>query len=176
MTGLPAIVQVVLLGAPVQVSATAWLNPAIGVTVTLNIWLEPRETVTAAGAVTVKSAATFVPVPVNVADCGLLGSASLNTSDADSAAATEGVNVTITVQDAPTARIAGQGLLEIAKSVPAAGGAVATIVMLLIVSGDKLLLVIVTDCGFDLTPTACVPNATVAGEMTTGSKSGSFAT
>src|SRR5580704_1301636 len=107
VTGLPRIVQVVFLGAPVQVSATAWLNPAIGVTVTLNIWLEPRETVTAAGAVTVKSAATAVPVPVRVADWGLLGSASLNTSEADSAAATEGVNVTITVQEAPAPRLAG---------------------------------------------------------------------
>ena len=29
--------QVVLAGAPVQVSATAWLNPPSGVTVTLNI-------------------------------------------------------------------------------------------------------------------------------------------
>src|SRR5277367_6261163 len=137
--------QVVLAGAPLQVSATAWLNPAIGVTVTLNIWVEPRETVTAAGAVTVKSAATAVPVPVSVADCGLLGSPSLNTSEADSAAATEGVNVTITTQDAPAARLAGQGLLEIAKSTPEAGGAVAMIVMLLIARAAKVLFVMVTD-------------------------------
>lgn len=53
--------HVVLTGAPVQVSATAWLNPLTGVTVTLNILLEPRGTLNEGGAVTVKS----VPVPLS---------------------------------------------------------------------------------------------------------------
>ena len=48
-----------------------------------------------------------VPVPVSVANCGLLGSTSVKTSLADSAEATEGVKVTFTVHDIPAGRLAG---------------------------------------------------------------------
>ena len=49
-----------------------------------------------------------VPVPVSVANCGLLGSTSVKTSLADSADATEGVKVTFTVHDIPAGRLAAQ--------------------------------------------------------------------
>ena len=89
-----------------------------------------------------------VPVPVSVANCGLLGSTSVKTSSADSADATEGVKVTLTVHEAPAARLAPHvppG--TIAKSVPAAGGAVATTAILVIASAVELLFVKVTVCG-----------------------------
>ena len=47
-------------------------------------------------------------VPVSVANCRLLGSASVKTSLANSTEATEGVKVTFTVHDVPAGRLAAQ--------------------------------------------------------------------
>ena len=118
-----------------------------------------------------------VPVPVRVANCGLLGSTSVKTSFADSAEATEGVKVTFTVHDIAAGRLAAQvppGAM--AKSVLEAGGAIATTAMLVIASAVELLFVKVTVCGAVVAPTSCVPKSRLAGETTTGSTSGNFAT
>jgi len=121
--------------------------------------------------------AVFVPVPVSVADCGLLGSESVKTSCADSADATEGVNVTLTIHDAPAARLAPQlPPATIAKSVAAAGGFVATTAMLAIEIAVELLFVKVIVCGLVVAPTSCVPKSTLAGDTATASNSGNFAT
>lgn len=121
--------------------------------------------------------AEFVPVPVSVANCGLLGSTSVKTSLADSADATEGVKVTFTVHDIPAGRLAPQvppG--TIAKSMAAAGGAMAATAILVIERAVALLFVRVTVCGAVAAPTSCVPKSRLAGETTTGSNSGNFAT
>ena len=120
--------------------------------------------------------AVFVPVPVSVADCGLLVSTSVKTSCADSADATEGVNVTLTVHDAPAARLAPHMLEEMAKSVAAAGGVVATTAMFVIERAVELLFVNVMVCGLVVAPTSCVPKSTLAGDRATASNSGNFAT
>ena len=117
-----------------------------------------------------------VPVPVSVANCGV-GSVSVKTSLADSADATEGVKVMFTVHDAPDARLAAQvppG--AIAKSVAAAGGAIATTAILVIVRAVGLLFVKVTVCGAVVAPTSCVPKSTFAGDTTTDNNNGNFAT
>jgi len=118
-----------------------------------------------------------VPVPVSVANCGLLGSASVKTSFADSTEATEGVKVTFTVHDIPAGRLEVQvppGAM--AKSTPAAGGAIATIAMFVIERAVELLFVKVTVCGPAGAPTSCVPKSTFAGDTTTDRISGNFAT
>ncbi len=121
--------------------------------------------------------AVFVPVPVSVADCGLLVSTSVKTSCADSADATEGVNVTLTVHDAPAARLAPQfPPAAMAKSVAAAGGVVATTAMFVIERAVELLFVKVMVCGAVVAPTSCVPKSTFAGDTATASNSGNFAT
>ena len=118
-----------------------------------------------------------VPVPVSVANCGLLGSTSVKTSLADSADATEGVKITFTVHDIPAGRLAAQVPPDaMAKSVPAAGGAIATIAMFVIERAVELLFVKVTVCGAVAAPTSCVPKSTVAGDTITGRISGNFAT
>jgi hypothetical protein len=126
--------------------------------------------------VTTETGAFAVPVPVSVANCGLLGSTSVKTSFADSADATEGVNVTLTAHDAPAARLAPHMFDEMAKSVPAAGGAFATTAILLIVRAVGLLFVKVMLCVAVVAPTSCVPKSTLAGDTTTGNNSGNFAT
>ena len=111
VTGLPATAHVVLLGAPVHVSATAWLNPLIGVTVTLNIWLEWCDTVTADGAVTVKS----VPVPLNATVCGLPLASSVTVSVPVRLPVAVGLNVTLGWRLDPAVRVAPHGF-DTAKS------------------------------------------------------------
>ena len=97
-------VHVTVAGAPVQVKATAELNPATGVTVAVTLPAEPWATVSVAGAVRVKSGVvTLTPVPVNATFCGLVESLSVNTRVAVSVAATDGPKVTLTVQLAPAA-------------------------------------------------------------------------
>ena len=118
-----------------------------------------------------------VPVPVSVANCGLLGSPSVKTSLADSADATEGVKVMFTVHEAPEAKLAPQvPPSAMAKSVAAAGGAVATTAMLVIARAVALLFVRVTVCGEVVAPTSCVPKSRLAGDTATGSNRGNFAT
>jgi hypothetical protein len=117
-----------------------------------------------------------VPVPVSVANCGV-GSVSVKTSLADSADATEGVKATLTVHEAPAARLAPHvppG--TIAKSVPAAGGVIATTATLVIASAVELLFVKVTVCDAVVAPTSCVPKSTFAGDTTTDNNKGNFAT
>ena len=48
------------------------------------------------------------PVPVSGIDCGLDESLSVKTREADSAPATDGANVTLTVQVAPAATVVRQ--------------------------------------------------------------------
>src|SRR5215469_7963969 len=121
--------------------------------------------------------ALAVPVPVSVADCGLLGSTSVNTRVAVSADATDEVNVILTVQDMPAGKLAPQvPPAAMAKSAAEAGGVPATMAMLLMVSTVELLLVKVMVCGAVVAPISCVPKSTLSGDTTTGNKSGSLAT
>ncbi len=53
----------------------------------------------------------FAPVPLSAMFCGLVLSPSVRTSVAVSAAATDGLNVTLTVQEAPAAMLAPQPLV-----------------------------------------------------------------
>jgi hypothetical protein len=67
VTEVGATVHVDIVGAPAHASATARLKPPAGVTVTVKVPLAPWATVRVVGdAVTVKLAAVFVPVPLNV--------------------------------------------------------------------------------------------------------------
>ena len=85
-------------GAPVQAKATGELNPPTPVTVTSNLSVWPSFTVCAdVGPVSVKSGATFVPLPVRAMFCGLVLSPSVRTSVAVSAPTTDGLNVTLIV-------------------------------------------------------------------------------
>jgi hypothetical protein len=83
-----------------QVSATAELNPPIGVTVMVYVAGEPSVTLWLAGATaSVKSGGMLVPVPFRVNVCGLVLSPSVNVSVAISApAGADGLKVTLTVQ------------------------------------------------------------------------------
>jgi hypothetical protein len=88
------------------------LKPFTDVMVTMKFAGVPAVTVKDVGAVMVKSGGRATPVPVRAINCGLVLSASVSFSVADSAAATEGVNVTLTVQEAPAAMLAPQVLAE----------------------------------------------------------------
>jgi hypothetical protein len=125
---------------------------------------------------TTATGALAVPVPVSVANWALLGSTSVNTSLAISVAATEGVNVTLTLHEAPAARLAPHVFDEIAKSVAATGGAVATIAMFVMASAVELLFVNMIVCGAVVAPTSCVPKSTLVGDTATASSRGNFAT
>ena len=109
--------QVDLGGAPVQLSATAPLNPLIGVTCRLYVAGLPAVTVAVAEPPGARPTEKSVPVPVSPTDCGLPGALSVNVNDAVSAPVALGVNVTLTEQVALTATIAPLQLLAlIAKS------------------------------------------------------------
>ena len=64
----------------------------------------------------------------------------------------------------------------IAKSVPAAGGVIATTAILVIASAVELLFVKVTVCGAVAAPISCVPKSRLAGDTTTDNNKGNFAT
>jgi hypothetical protein len=68
VTEAGVIVHVASVGAPVQVSETALLNPPIGVTVTLAVPEDPCVTASVGGALTLKSGAIFEPVPESAID------------------------------------------------------------------------------------------------------------
>jgi hypothetical protein len=92
-------VESVSVEGSAQVSATAELNPPIGVTVTVYVAGEPFVTVAVAGATpSVKSGGVFEPAPVREIVCGLVLSPSVRTRFAVSAPTTVGLNVTLTVQ------------------------------------------------------------------------------
>lgn len=103
VTEVGAAVHVAASVAPVHASATAWLNPPAGVTVTLNDPVAPCATVSDVGAaVRVKCApAALVPVPVSVTVWGLVESPSVITRFAVSGATTEGLKTTLIVHEAP---------------------------------------------------------------------------
>ena len=107
----------------------------------------------------------FDPVPESGTLCGLLGSLSVNTRVADSAAFTDGVNVTLTVQVPAAAMVAPQVFdSSIAKSVAGAAGEIGTTAMLVKVTVVEPLLVTVTVCGAVATPIACVPKLINVGD------------
>jgi hypothetical protein len=120
----------------------------------------------------------FDPVPESGTLCGLLGSLSVNTRVADSAALTEGVNVTPTVQVVPPATLLPQVFEPeaIAKSVAGAAGEIGTTVMLVKVTVLVVLLVTVTVCGAVATPIACVPKLILVGDTVRLPTKGSSAT
>ena len=84
--------------------------------VTLKCSGAAAETVPVAGAVSVKSQ----PLPVNGTVCGLPPALSVIVSVPARAPSAVGANVTLMMQFAPAAKLAPQGLLEIAKSPEAA--------------------------------------------------------
>jgi len=91
-------VESVSVEGSTQVSATAELNPPVGVTVTVYVAGEPFVTVAVAGATpSVKSGGVFEPAPVREIVCGLVLSPSVRTRFAVSAPTTVGLNVTLTV-------------------------------------------------------------------------------
>jgi len=101
-------------GTLAQVRSTCEVNPPTGVTVTVKLTEEPFFTVAVPGAVTVKSGAVFVPVPVKEIVWGLVLSPSVKTRFAVSTPATVGLNVTLTVQEASAAMLTPHVLAETA--------------------------------------------------------------
>src|SRR5713226_1067854 len=98
-TDVGVTVQVERFGAPVQVNATAPVNPFKGVMVTLKLSVLPAVTFcVVVGPVSPKSGGGFVPVPVNAMLCGLVLSLSVRTRVAGLGPTTDGLNVTLTVQ------------------------------------------------------------------------------
>jgi hypothetical protein len=120
------------------------LKPLTGVTVTLNIWLEPRETVTADGAVTVKS----VPVPLSATVCGLPLASSVTVSVPVRLPVAVGLNVTLGWQLDAAVRVAPHGFgVDTAKSPEAVIEAMFSVALPLFfrVTGWPVL-VVVTSC------------------------------
>jgi hypothetical protein len=157
-------VQVVPLGAPVQVSATAWLNPPCGVMVTLKFSGAAAVTVSVAGAVTVKSH----PVPVSGTVCGLPPALSVIVSVPVRAPSAVGANVTLIVQvfdPAVAGNVAGligqapAPVLVAAKSPEAA--------IVLIVNGPNPVFVSVTVFAALVVVSICPPKARFAGASPT---------
>jgi len=101
--------QAEFAGAPAQVSATAELKPFVGFTVIVTgVLTAPCATVTVVGAaLSVKSGAGLVPVPVRLTICGLPPALSVMVKVPVRAPATVGVNVTLIMQFAPPASVAG---------------------------------------------------------------------
>lgn len=133
VTGLTG-VHVTGIVVPVQATVTAWLKPPSGVMVALKLPVFPFFTVTVAGAVTVKSQ----PVPVNGAVCGLPPALSVTVSVPVRAPTAVGANVTLIIQFAFAASVAGNAphVFVCAKS--------PEMTMVLIVKGLEPVLVSVT--------------------------------
>jgi hypothetical protein len=113
-------VHVDIAGAPPHDSATAWLNPPTGVTVTLKVPLAPCVTVRAVGeAARVKPG--FAPVPLSAMICGFGRAVTVIARSAVSFTACEGVRTTLIMQDAFGAILAPQ-VVEVEKSELAAAG------------------------------------------------------
>ena len=145
---------------------TAELNPPIGVTVTVNVAGEPAFTGDGAGAVAVivKSGA-FVPVPVSGTVCGLPAALSVMVKVPARAPSAVGVNVTLILQFAPAASVAGligqavAPVLVSAKSPEAA--------MVLIVRGPVPVSVSVTICAVLVVFSCWLPKARLVGASPT---------
>src|SRR5437660_3784358 len=100
-------VQVVPMSAPAHARPTGDLNPPIGVMVTVNVRVLPAFTFwVPAGPVNPKSGAA-VPFPLSVMICGLPPALSVTDSDPVRAPEAVGVKVTLMVQFAPAAKVAG---------------------------------------------------------------------
>jgi hypothetical protein len=134
--------QAEFAGAPAQVSATAELKPFVGFTVIVTgVLTAPCATVTVVGAaLSVKSGGVFVPVPVSPTVCGLPAALSVMVNVPVRVPVAVGVNVTLIVQFAFAASIAGSvpHVFVCAKSPDAA--------MELIVSAAFPVFVTVTVC------------------------------
>jgi len=102
-------VQEDFAGAPAQVSATAELKPFVGFTVIVTgVLTAPCATVTVVGAaLSVKSGGVFVPVPVSVTVWGLPAALSVMVNVPGRVPVAVGVNVTLIVQFAFAASVAG---------------------------------------------------------------------
>lgn len=99
-------------GAPEQVSATELAKLFKPTTVTVTLAGEPAATLVDMGeTATVKSAVVVVPVPVSVAVCGLPAKLSATLKVALTAPVAVGEKVTLIVQLAPAASVAGQALV-----------------------------------------------------------------
>jgi hypothetical protein len=97
--------QVASAGMPLHEIATAVLYPDTAVTDTVTLVVLPATTVAEVGfTVTPKSD----PPPVNVTTWGLLGAASVTVKAPERVPTTEGAKLTLIVQEAPAARLAGQ--------------------------------------------------------------------
>lgn len=103
------------------------------------------------------------PLPDSGALFGLLEALVVNVSAANRVPVVDGVNVTLTTQFAPTARLAPQGLFEMAKS----AAFVPVSAMLAIVSVAFPAFVRVTVCAAVVTPTMTLPKDKLAGLRTT---------
>src|SRR5947199_50019 len=100
-------VQVEPMSAPAHARPTGDLKPPIGVMVTVDVRVFPAFTfAVAAGPVNPKSAAA-VPLPLSVMICGLPPALSVTDSDPVRAPEAVGVKVTLMVQFAPAAKVAG---------------------------------------------------------------------
>src|SRR5229473_3639644 len=141
-TDVGVTVQVERFGAPVQVNATAPVNPFMGVMVTLKLSVLPAVTFcVVVGPVNPKSGGVVVPVSDTL--CGLPVALSVMFKGPMRVPAAVGLNVTLIVQFAPAARVRGligQGVAPglAAKSPDAA--------MELIVRGPVPVFVSVTVC------------------------------
>jgi hypothetical protein len=122
VTVVGAIVHVAADGAPVQPSATVWLKPPAGVTVTVKVPLAPCATVSVVGVALSVKLADAVPVPLSVTVWVLGTAASARTRLAVSAAATDGLKTTLTVHEALAAMLVPQVLVGDVKSALAATG------------------------------------------------------
>ena len=107
------------------------------------------------------------PVPDNGTSFGLLEALVVNVSAADRTPVAGGVNVTLTAQLAPAARVPPQVFAEMVKS--AAFGPVRA--MLAMVSVADPVFVSVTDCEEVVTPTIAFPNDRLDGlKLTAGAE------
>jgi hypothetical protein len=104
VTGVGETVQVVLMGHPDRVSETEPVKPPRGVIVALKFSVDPLVTFSDAGAEIPKSQ----PVPLSGNCCGLFAALSVTVSVPDRGPTFAGLNVTLTVQFAPTFRLAPQ--------------------------------------------------------------------
>jgi hypothetical protein len=95
-------------GAPLQLSETSWWSPSRGSTVTVYVTVWPADMLADVElAVSEKS----WPVPDNDTDCGLADALSVKVRVPVREPAAPGLKVTVMVQLAPAARLAGQALV-----------------------------------------------------------------
>jgi hypothetical protein len=157
-------VQVERLGAPVQVNATEPVNPPTGVMVTLKLSVLPAVTVCVdVGPVNPKSGGVVVPVSGTV--CGLPVALSVMVKVPMRVPAAVGVNVTLIVQFAFAASIAGvigQAVVPVLVSAKSPDAA-----MELIVRGPVPEFVSVTVCAALVVFSAWLPKVRVVGASVT---------